>query len=182
MAEKLDFQVLATTLMGAVNESVEGFLKVKPDKDPTIVTKVLYADDKLDICTYGEFIDGSYISVIYFDHNERDRLSKRYCGMLIVYVSTSAINYVVKAFGYKNAADAGDAMAADAAAELCNNIAGLFKKDLKGLGYPELEISTPIKSIGFSGKLDYPQGQKNFHRITAYVWGQTIVIDVILAI
>ena len=181
MAEKLDFQVLATTLMGAVNESVEGFLKVKPDKDPSIVTKELYADDKLDICTYGEFVDGSYISVIYFYRSEGDRSANRFCGMLIVYVSTSAINYVVRAFGYRNAKEAGDDIVADAAAELCNNIAGIFKKDLKGLGYSELEISTPYKYKGFSGKLDYPKGQKVFHRITAYVWGQTLTMDVILA-
>ena len=182
MAEKLDFQVLATTLMGAVNESVVGFLKVKPDKDPTIVTKLLYADEKWDVSTYAEFIDGSHISVIYFHHNVRDRGTHRYCGMLVLYVSTAAINSLVRVFGYKNAIEAGEAMAADAAAELCNNVAGIFKKDLSGLGYQELEISTPLKLKGFSGGLDYPKGQKNFHRITAYVWGQTIVMDVILAI
>ena len=181
MAEKLDFQVLATTIMGATNESVEGFLKVKPDRDPTVVTKDLYADDKLEICTYGEFVDGSHISVIYFYRSQRDRETNRFCGMLILYVSTSAINYVVRAFGYKNAKDAGDEMAADAAAELCNNIAGIFKKDLKGLGYAELEISPPFKFKGFAGRLDYPVGQKKFHRVTAYVWGQTITMDVILA-
>ena len=182
MAEKLDFQVMATTLMGAVNESVTGFLKVKSDKDPTIVTKVLYAQNKMDISTYGEFCDGSYISIIYFYHHEKDKGTNRYCGMIILYVNTSAINYLVRVFGYKNAADAGEKVAADAVAELCNNVAGLFKKDLNGLGYPELEISIPLKFKGFASQLDFPKGQKNFHRITSYVWGQTLVMDIILAI
>lgn len=182
MAQKLDFQVMATTLMGAVNESVAGFLKVKPDKDPTVVTKPLYAQDKWDVSTYAEFVDGSYITVIYFYHHARDKGSKRYCGMMVLYTSTAAINYVVRVFGYKNAAEAGNEMAADAAGELGNNIAGVFKKDLSGLGYPELEISTPIKFKGFSGGLDFPKGEKSFHRITSYVWGTTIVMDVILTI
>ena len=182
MAEKLDFQVIATTLLGAVDESVSVFLKAKPDKEPDIKTKVLYAQDKLNVSTYAEFVDGSYISVIYLYRHEKDKGSNRFCGMLIVYVSTAAINYLIKGFGYKNAAEAGVAMAEDAVGELANNIAGIFKRDLRGLGYAEFEISTPLKFKGFSGDLDFPKGQKNFHRVTAYVWGQTIVFDAILAI
>ena len=180
MAQKLDFQVMATTLMGAVNESIVGFLKTKSDKDPEIITRNLYADDKLDVSTYAEFIDGSYISVIYFYHNRADIGTKRYCGMFILYISTSVINYLVKVFGYKNSIEAGNEVSADAAAELCNNIAGVFKNDLSGLGYPELEISTPFKFKGFSGGIDYPKGQRTFHRITAFAWGQNIYLDVIL--
>jgi hypothetical protein len=180
MAQKLDFQVLATTLMGAVDESINVFLKAKPDKNAEIVTKVLYAQDKLNVSTYAEFIDGSYIAVIYFYHNQRDQSANRICGMLIVYVSTAAINYLVKSFGYKNSTEAGIAMSEDAVGELCNNIAGIFKRDLKGLGYPELEISPPLKFKGFSGGLDYPKGEKKFHRLTAHVWGQTIALDIIL--
>ena len=179
---KLDFQVMATTLMGAVNESVEGFLKIKSDKEPEVVSKTLYAEDKLKLCTYGEFVDGCYISVIYFYRHAGDKGSKNYCGMFILYISTSAINYLVRVFGYKNATEAGDEMTADAAAELCNNIAGVFKKDLSTLGYPELEISTPLKFKGFSDAIDYPKGQRSYHRVTAYVWGQTIAMDVILTI
>jgi len=182
MAEKLDYQVMAKTLMGAVNESVTGFLKVKSDKDPTIVTKVQYAKDKLDISTYGEFIDGSYISVIYFYHHEGDKGSKRYCGMFILYVNTAAIHFLVRTFGYKNATEAGEAKVADAVAEFNSNIAGLFKKSLNGMGYPELVFSAPLKFKGFADSLDFPKGQNNFHRITAYVWGQTLTMDVILAI
>jgi len=181
-AEKIDFQVVATTLMGAINDSVNGFLKVKMDNDPSIVTKPLYVQEKWNISTYGDFIDGSYVSVIYFFRHSRDRESKHYCGMLVVYVNTSVINYLVRVFGYKNAEQAGNEVSLDVVAELSNNIAGVFKKDLSGVGYPELEISSPLKFKGFSGELDYPKGQKNFHRVTAFVWGQTITVDVILAL
>ena len=182
MLEKLDFQVMATTLMGAVNESAAGFLKVKPDREPVIITKPLYAEKKLDVSAYGDFIDSSYISVIYLYHHKEDKGSDRHCGMLILYINTSAINYLVQVFGYKNALVAGEDMSSDAAGELCNNITGVFKKDLRSLGYPELEISPPMKFKGFVAGLDYPKGEKNFHRITAYFWGQSIVVDVILAV
>lgn len=179
---RLDYQVIATNLMGAMNKSVTGFLKVTPDKDPTIETKPLYAGDKLNISTYAEFIDGSYGAVIYLHHHARDKGTNRFCGMFILYVSSSAVNNVVKVFGFKNAQEAGDEKVSDGVAELCNNIAGVFKQGLSGVGYPELEISTPLKFRGFSGDLDYPRGEKNFYRVTAYAWGKTITMDVILSI
>jgi len=179
---KLDFQVIATTLMGAMNESVSGFLKVKQDKEPTIVTKPLYVEDKWNVSSYGEFIDGSYISVIYFYRHAKDRGTNNYCGMLVLIITNSIVNYMVKGFGYKNSQEAGAEMAADIAAELANNIAGVFKKDLSGVGYPELEISAPMKFKGFAVGLDYPKGEKQFHRVTSFVWGQRIVADVILGL
>ena len=181
MAEKIDFQVMATILMGAVHESMSGFLRAKPDKDPVIITKPLYADDKYDASAYADLIDNSYISVIYFYHNEIKGF-RQHCGTIILYVNTSAINFLVGVFGFRNSAIAGDEMASDAAGELCNNITGVFKKDLRSLGYPELEISVPSRYKGFTGGVDYPRGEKNFYRMTACFWGQTIVLDVILGV
>ena len=179
-AEKLDYQVVATTIMGALNECATVFLNVKPDKDPTIVVKDLYGENKFSVSTCSEFIDESYISAIHFYSNALDKKFKRSCGLFILYVDTSAINYLVNVFGFKSAAEAGWDMASDAVAELCGNIAGIFKRDLGGLGFPGLEVSIPLKFKGFCRRLDIPQGNKQYYRITSYVWGQTIVMDVIL--
>ena len=68
--QKLDYQVLATTLMGALNECTTVFLNAKPDKDPTIVPKNFYGENnKLNLATCSDFIDESYISTIYFYPN-----------------------------------------------------------------------------------------------------------------
>jgi len=168
--------------MGALNECASVFLSVKPDKDPTIVKKDLYGENKLNISTCSEFIDESYISVINFYRNAHDKTAKNSCGLFILYVDTSAINYLVNVFGFKSAAEAGWEMASDSVAELCGNIAGIFKRDLCDLGYPELETSLPVNFKGFCGGLELPRGHKDSYRITSYVWGQTIVMDVILAL
>jgi len=173
---------MATTLMGALNESVSVFLNVKPDKDPTIVTKELYVKDKLNVSTCAEFVDESYIATLYFYDHAGEKNPKNSCGLFILYVNTSVINDLVKVFGFKNATEAGWEMASDAVAELCSNVAGIFKRNLNNLGYPEIESTIPLKFKGICGGLDIPRGHNHYYRLTSYVWGQTIMMDVILAL
>ncbi|MBL8013523.1 MAG: chemotaxis protein CheX [Candidatus Omnitrophica bacterium] len=179
---RLDFQVIATTLLGAVNQAVNGFLHVHSDQEPTVVPRPLLAEDKWYVSSFGEFYDSSYISVIYFYRNSKDREANRFCGVFVLYLKEALAPNLIKAFGYKDTAETNNEVVADITAELANNIAGVFKKDLSGLGYPELEISAPMKFKGSAGWLSYPKNEKQYYRVTAFVWGQKFALDVMVAI
>ncbi len=101
----------------------------------------------------------------------------------MVYLKQAGVAHVLRALGYNpKEAMNDDALINDLAGELSNNIAGVFKKDLNGLGYSELEISVPYKFRGVVAEgVHFPKKLKEYYELTAYAWKmEPFVVDVIL--
>jgi hypothetical protein len=117
---------------------------------------------KMKVFGWEKFHCPTYISVIHF-YKDKERLrAQRSAGLMLLYVERGEARRMLNSMGLEvrgedinyDAVDSpGDRLLADGCGELCNIIAGAFKTELCGFGYPELLLSPPLNFIN-----DVPEG------------------------
>lgn len=155
--EEFDPQVIATTLMGCVQETCEQMCKASFSQDPEYVEKnIIEYNSRMRTFGLEKFNAPCFVAAINFYENKKMFDLGDSCGVLVLYVEEMFAGTLLKELA--PGMDLGDeAIVLDCCGELCNVIAGQFKNEIKTYGFSDLTISAPMKYAN-----DIPQGV-NFH-------------------
>ncbi len=177
----IDFQVLATTLMGTVSDTFESMCKEKLSSPPQLETRPVEAENgKVIISGFRKFAVKCYLSVIYFYLSEADKQKDKSCGCAVLYVKESGALNFVKAMEYMDAETATEEEIQDMCGEFCNVIVGAFRQDLVELGYTNLEMGTPINyRDSIPEGVPINKSQKDYQELRVFLFGANpVVMDI----
>ncbi|MHA1656551.1 MAG: chemotaxis protein CheX [Candidatus Heimdallarchaeota archaeon] len=151
--KEFDPQVIATTLMGCVQDTFKKMCNLTFSQDPDFVEKELIEYESR-MRTFGleKFNGPCYVAAISFYLSPKEIEEHDALGALVLYIEAEVAEKLLKALGYDFDEEDED-LVLDNCGEFCNVIAGQFKNQLNSLGYKDLTISAPIK-----GKNDIRQG------------------------
>lgn len=186
MPPKIDFQVMATTLMGAVGDTFRTMCNEELSQNPTFESHPVdwLEKGRMKVSSYSKLCVSSYISYIYYYASDAHRKKYRPSGVVIVYVKDSGIMKLLPALGYSTKDFTNQDLVKDMVGEICNNIAGGVKNELSPLGFASLEISTPFNHKDIvPGGVVLPKKVKECHEVDISLWGSKyIIIDIALDI
>ena len=187
MAKSFDFQVMSTTMLGAVNENFKKFMKDEFSSPPAVKTIPVFLNDfgRMEASGLRKFHGRSYISVIYFYLSEKHFAKNDICGSVVLYLREGVAYPLIKAMGYVGANEKiTEEGLADMGGELCNMLVGTFKNDISNLGYKDIFMSAPEKYIDLvpDGVRLFDKGQKVYQEFSFFLWDvRAIVVDLVMA-
>ncbi len=182
--EEFDPQVIATTLMGCVQETFEKMCHVSFSQTPEFHAKeIIEYDSRMRIFGLEKFNGPCYMSFLNFYFNQKDFEAKKCCGVMVLYIEEEAAEKLVRALG-QSGLDAEDPeIILDTCGEFCNVIAGQFKNELRSFGYMDLVISAPLKYHNIIPEgVDFPYSEHKQYELMFYLWKQkVVVVDMVMA-
>ncbi|MCA9407140.1 MAG: hypothetical protein KC733_00480 [Candidatus Omnitrophica bacterium] len=181
--EKFDPQVLATTMMGGVKSIFEKMSTLTFSQDPEFKEReIIEYDSRWRVFGLEKFNSACYVAVINFYRSTADQELHKACGAFVLYIEEGNAAKLLKALGYPDVDDEDLSIMFDIVGELCNVLAGQFKNDLLGLGFPDLVMSAPQKY-----RNDVPDGvefeyeQTTYYELSFFLWKEKVfVIDATL--
>ncbi len=185
--KKFDFQILATTMMGAVSNIFDSMCSEKFSDSPGIKKNIIIQQtDNGRMTASGakkKYYGGCHISVINYYIDARHMEKKKTCGAVIVYIKTNCLVKLFKALGYPILDDKDEDILSDICGEFCNMIAGGFKGDLAGIGYVDMCMSAPSNYLNIvTPGVEYRRNQKEYYELTFYLWDtNAVTVDVTLS-
>lgn len=81
------------------------------------------------------------VSIIHFYRNRKEMDLQKPTGLLLTYIELAQLTHLLKILEYPEIDDDDEEQVEDACGAVCNIVAGYFKTELLGLGYPPLEMS-----------------------------------------
>lgn len=172
MVEHLDFQAIATTLMGSAEKTFTTLCGKNLSGSPKIrKVDIVTWYNKMKIFGWEKFHKPTYVSVIFFYSDQKNMEMQKPVGLIILYLERKEAYALLKTMGleaveegidYDVLESAGDKTLADSCGELCNIIAGSFKTELCSFGYPEFIISPPSNYVN-----EVPDGVPYNQKITS---------------
>lgn len=160
--ERFDPQVIATTLMGIIQETFKTICNWDVTEEPTFYDKdIIEYNSRMRVFGLEKFNDITFLSAIYYYTDQKKFKDHDPCGTLVLYIRDEIARKIVKVLenkGIMNDSDTDsdsdmDAVILDNCGEFCNMVAGNFKNELTNLGYHDLVMSAP-----FNYKNDIPEG------------------------
>ena len=183
----IDFQVVATTMMGVVSETMNTMSTEKFSDTPSASAKYIYVNDHNRMLAKGSdkgYFGGCHIAVINFFRTDRD-LEKniKACGAVVVYFRNDCLVKLFKAMGFPIESEKDVGMLRDICGEFCNIVAGSFKNELVRLGFINLPMSAPqIYLDNVDSGVAFSEGETKYHELSFYFWNvKALVVDVTLA-
>lgn len=181
--KQFDLQVMATTLMGCVEDTFGKTYNIFFSKDPECAERnIIEYQSRMRTFGLEKFNSPCYVSAINFYLSPKHLVKKDSIGVLILYLKEEHASKVLKAMGF-TAKDDDEAMLLDCIGELTNIIAGQFKNELVALQYEDLTISAPT-----TAKNDIAEGvlfrysEQVYHELSFFLWNEkSLVISVSLA-
>ncbi len=183
----LDFQVVATTMMGVVSDSMKTMCSEKFSDSPSAAAKYIYVDENNRMLAKGSdkgYFGGCHIAVINFFRTERDKENNNHaCGAVVVYFRNDCLVKLFKAMGFPIENDKDVAMLRDICGEFCNIVAGSFKNELVKMGFINLPMSAPDVFLdSVAAGVAFSEGETKYHELSFYFWNmKAFVIDVTMA-
>lgn len=182
--EQFDPQVIATTIMGVVQDTFEKMCHASFSKPPEFVEKkIIEYNSKMRVFGLEKFNGPCYASVINFYVNLHYQEKKETCGTFVLYVEEDIALRMLKELGYTGFNEEDEDLIKDSCGEFGNVIAGNFKNELKEIGYSDLIISAPTTyKNDIPDGVDFPYSQDKLCEIGFYLWKEkAIVIDMTMA-
>lgn len=184
MAEKFDPQVIATTLMGCVQDTFEKMCHINFSQQPSFIEKtIIEYQSKMRLFGLEKFNGPCYIGIInlYLDKHFYDK--KNSCGVIALFVQEDIAPDLVKSMGNRGL-DADDPeIILDTVGEFCNVVVGQFKNELRSFGYKDLTISAPMKYHNDVPEgVDFPYAETKYYEISFFVKKEKVfVVNVTIA-
>lgn len=182
--EEFDPQVIATTMMGCVQETFEKMCNVSLSKAPEFNEKeIIEYDGRMRVFGLEKFDGPCYISAINFYVDKKHFEEKDSSGVVVLYIEEEAAEKLGKAMGQSEADLEDEEVVLDTCGEFCNVVVGQFKNELRALGYIDLIISAPIKHKNdISEGVDFQYSEKKLYELNFHVWKRKlIVVDITMA-
>lgn len=179
-----DPQVIATTLMGCVEETFTTMCSLTFSNTPEFKEKdIIEYNSKMQISGLEKFNDASYAAAINFYLTEAHQKKHDCCGVLAMFIEEDAAGKLLKALGYSGFNDEDEELVMDNCGEFCNVITGRFKDELAKLGYKNLIISAPVKGKNsIPGGVEFPYSQYKYYEANFYFWKKkSLVIDITMS-
>ena len=184
-AKSLDPQVLTTTMLGVIEPVLSKMTGIVATAEPeTKELEIVDYEGRLRVSGVEKFNTASYISVINFYLNEKDKQSHKAAkGAMVLYVESENAGKVFKALGFSVPEDEDDTSMMDACGQFCDLLAQGFKTELNRLGYFDLVLSNPdnyrnsvLEGVEFS-----PDQKIKFEFSFSYWKHKAIIVEVTLA-
>ncbi len=183
----LDFQVVATTMMGVVSDAMATMCSEKFSDNPTAAAKFIYINENKKMIAKGSdkgYFGGCHIAVINFFKTEKDKENNKHaCGAVVVYFRSDCLVKLFRAMGFPIESDKDVDMLRDICGEFCNILAGGFKNELVKMGFINLPMSSPQLYLdNVPAGVAFSESQTKYHELSFYFWNmKAFVIDVTMA-
>ncbi len=181
---EFDPQVIATTLMGCVQTTLEQMYNLKLSQDPEFEEKeIIEYASRMQTFGLEKFNGPCYISAINFYLSPRHLEEHDPVGAIVIYIREDLAVRFLKALGFEDADEEDEEIVLDCCGELANIITGQFKNELTSLGYKDLTISAPIKAKNdIPGGVEFNYNEYKLYELTFYLWKEkTMVINITMA-
>ncbi len=181
MAEKFDPQVIATTLMGCVQETFDKMGRITFSQKPDFVAKeVIEYESRMRLFGLEKFNGPCYVGVINLYLNKKAYDVKESCGLIVLLVREDIAPELVKAMGNTGIDEEDEEIIMDSVGEFCNVVVGQFKSELRSFGYPDLTISAPAKYRNYAPDgADFPYSEYKYYEISFYIKKQKAIVVVV---
>lgn len=182
----LDFQVVATTMMGVVSDTMKTMCSQRFSDSPTFTTKYILDNGhgRMEIkASSKSFFSGCCVSFVNYYLSTQHQERNKPCGTVVLYVRNECLVKLFQAMGFPITDDKDLNMITDVSAEFCNIIGGGFKNAIANLGFLNLVMSAPQTAFNQYDKgVDYSEAQVQFHELSFYFWEvKAFVVDVTMA-
>jgi len=176
--EEFDPQVIATTLMGCVQDTFEKMCHVTLSKPPEFIEKdIIEYGSRMRVFGPEKFNGSCYIAAINFYLNQQKFKEDDSCGVMVLYIQDETTGKLMKALGQPGLDEDDEETLLDTCGEFCNVIAGQFKNELRSFGYIDLVISAPLKY-----KNDIPEGvnfkysEYKLYELSFHIWKEKLIV------
>lgn len=182
MPEKFDPQIIATTLMGCAQDTLQKTCQITLSQKPTFIKReIIEYDSKMRLLGLEKFNGPCYLSSINFYLDQQHFSDKICCGVVALFVEEAFAEIVAKSFGQKGLDCEDPEIIMDCSGEICNVIVGQFKNELRSFGYSNLVISAPIKAINdIPEGVDFPYGEDSYYELSFVVKGEKVMVAIIV--
>jgi hypothetical protein len=138
---------------------------------------------RMRVQAIGKYNQATIFSVVHYYRNTAMLRKHRPLGLVIVYVERDFAPELLNLLGYPSIDNDEDDEVLDGIGTIANLIAGLFKRELKQLGYKDLEMSHFQSFINRAPYgLEYPANQGVKYEITFDIDGQKrMVVELVMA-
>ncbi|MCD4782174.1 MAG: chemotaxis protein CheX [Candidatus Omnitrophica bacterium] len=162
---KFDQQVIATTLMGCVQETFRTMCHIEFEEQPDFQEKeIIEYNSRMRAFGLEKFEGPCYVSIIYFYLNQKDFKAERANGALALFIEDSISQTLLHSLGHRSLNEDDKSIVMDTCGEFANVVAGQFKNELQNFGYVDVIISAPKTYIN-----DVPEGINfNFDELKYY--------------
>jgi len=185
--KKFDFQVLSTTMMGAVSDIFGKMCSEKFTRPPEVKTRAIWVDknnpEKMSASGFDKHIGRCYVSAINFYFSPKHMEKKKTCGAMIVYTRQSCASNLLRALKMSSEEKMKEKDLMDMLGEFCNMMAGSFKSSLAGIEYVDLTISAPLSFRDeVEGGVDFDFAQDEYQEFRFSLWQETaFIVDLTLS-
>lgn len=176
--EKISKQIVTS-----VQQSLSERSSVAFSKDPeTAVADIIEFDSRMRLFGLEKFNGPCYLSCVQYYTSQEAKTNKDAAGAIVVYFNSLFASRLLKTLGYREFNESDEETVIQSCSEFASVIAQNFSSQLRGLGYPNLVVSDPIKA-----KNDIPEGiefdysQNSYAKASFYIWKEKILaVDVTL--
>lgn len=184
MAKSIDSQVLMTTVMGVVEQTLAKMSGIMPTEAPqTKEADIIEFYGRMRVMNMNDFNAPVYVSVVNYYLTQEDMNKGKAKGVLVLYVDAENASKLYKFLGFTVPDDEDDESMLDGCGELCNLIGGALKNELANVGYVNLVMSAPeyYKNSVTDG-VKFSLDQKKKYQFSFFYWKRkTLVLEVSMA-
>jgi hypothetical protein len=175
-----DFQALSISLRGVVEEVLRSTVNLSFSREPEFSERaVIEYDSRMRASGMEKFNAPCYVSAVSYYRDEARLKSSDACGVVVIYVEEELAGRLLLASGYKTVNEEDEDAALDQCGELCNMIAGNFRKELSALGFGDLKTGAPVNhKNSIPSGVEFPYSQYKLGQTEFYVLKQkALVVD-----
>lgn len=184
-SKSFDPQVIAKTCMNVVESSLQKMGNLTFTQPPEFSErKIIEYHSRMRVFGMEIFNGPCYISYVNFYLSESHVKAKNPIAAFVFYVEEENAAKIFKALGYKGFNEHEETTMLDTCGELCNMLAGNFKKEIAQLGYQDLVMSAPVSHYNsVPDGVDFHYDQYVKFETSFYLWKQKLLaIDVTMGL
>ena len=181
--KKIDPQIV-TMLMGVIEQALSKMSGIAPSEPAqTKEIELVEYEGRMRALGTEKFNAPAFISVVNYYLTPGDMERHKAKGALVLYLDFENAGKLLKGLGIAIPDDEDDMSMVNACGKLCDGWSSAFKKELVGLGYADLVMSSPCnyKNSVLEG-VEYSADQKTKHECSFFYWKRkAIVVELTLA-
>ena len=179
MGKGFDSQVLATSVLGVVEDTFEKMVHAKCSAPPVVTERdIIEYDGNMRVFPLEKFNAPCYVTYVNFFLNDADLKAERnVIGTFVFFVKEEVAEKLLRAFNHSLKDAENEDVLTDICGEMCNILTGNIKNELTDIKYVELSMSVPYKfknHIPAGVPFDYHLFTK--HEFVFSFWGQKCIV------
>lgn len=184
MPQNIETASVAALMQRVIGEIVINKFREKLTQPPVVQAKPIVAvDGQFKMSGFEKFAIRSYVGLVYFYADERDKVKNKAAAILAVYLKESALLKHLLSTGKIKPGGLEEPIVEKACAEISQDFANTLRPGLGELGVNAQEISAAVVFKDYiPGGVSVPKGLKQFYEASIELWDiDAMIVDLILA-